>query len=245
MTEEEWLSGDVRAIEAMVDCAEDHGSERKLRLFAVQCCYRIGQVMDDERSRAAVAAAESYADGRCSATHLAARLREAAAVFQALDVIRTSRLRASEPEWQDNLTRSTAAAAASCAANPRMGRTAAERTSGLSAAGSAAHHARNVAAWIGSASAARAMQEGQIRLLRDIFGNPFRPVTFSPEWRTDTAVVLARTMYEARDFGAMPILADALQDAECEDDDILGHCRDTHQVHVRGCWCVDLVLGKE
>jgi hypothetical protein len=49
-------------------------------------------------------------------------------------------------------------------------------------------------------------------------------------------------MYEARDFSAMPILADALQDAGCDNDDILSHCRDTKQVHVRGCWVVDLVL---
>jgi hypothetical protein len=81
-------------------------------------------------------------------------------------------------------------------------------------------------------------------LVRDIFGNPFRPVTFSPEWRTDTTVSLARTMYEAREFGAMPILADALQDAGCDSEDILSHCRDPKQVHVRGCWVVDLVLDK-
>jgi hypothetical protein len=83
-----------------------------------------------------------------------------------------------------------------------------------------------------------------IHLLRDIFGNPFRPVTFSPAWRTDTAVSLARGMYESRDFGAMPILADALQDAGCDNDEVLNHCRDAKQVHVRGCWVVDLVLGK-
>jgi hypothetical protein len=82
------------------------------------------------------------------------------------------------------------------------------------------------------------------RLLRDIFGNPFRPVAFAPEWRTDTVLALARQMYESRDFGAMPILADALQDAGCDSDDILSHCRDANQVHVRGCWVVDLVLGK-
>ena len=85
----------------------------------------------------------------------------------------------------------------------------------------------------------------QADLLRDIFGNPFRPVTFAPVWRTDTAVSLARQMYEARDFAAMPILADALQDAGCDNADILAHCRDPKQVHVRGCWVVDLVLGKE
>jgi|SRR5579883_391650 len=85
----------------------------------------------------------------------------------------------------------------------------------------------------------------QAAILRDIVGNPFRPVTFSPEWRTDTAVTLARQIYESRDFSAMPILADALQDAGCDSDDILSHCRDPKQVHVRGCWVVDLVIGKE
>jgi hypothetical protein len=84
-----------------------------------------------------------------------------------------------------------------------------------------------------------------LALLRDIFGNPFRPVAFDPAWRTDTAVVLARQMYEAREFSAMPILADALQDAGCYNDDVLNHCRDATAQHVRGCWVVDLVLGKE
>jgi hypothetical protein len=80
-------------------------------------------------------------------------------------------------------------------------------------------------------------------LVCDIFGNPFRPVPFSPEWRTDTTLTLARQMYESRDFSAMPILADALQDAGCESAEILDHCRGPGP-HVRGCWCVDLVLGK-
>jgi hypothetical protein len=84
----------------------------------------------------------------------------------------------------------------------------------------------------------------QSQLVREIVGNPFRPVTFSSEWRTDTVLSLARTMYDGRDFSAMPILADALQDAGCEVPDILNHCR-SGGVHVRGCWVVDLVLGKE
>jgi hypothetical protein len=79
--------------------------------------------------------------------------------------------------------------------------------------------------------------------VRDIFGNPFRPLSFDPAWRTDTAVSLARTMYDRREFGAMPILADALQDAGCESEPILAHCRDPHATHVRGCWVCDLVLG--
>ena len=69
--------------------------------------------------------------------------------------------------------------------------------------------------------------------LRDTFGNPFRPVSFSPEWRTDTAVSLARAMYESREFSAMPILADALQDAGCDEPAILDHCRAPGE-HVRG-----------
>jgi hypothetical protein len=81
-------------------------------------------------------------------------------------------------------------------------------------------------------------------LVRDIFGNPFRPIAFDPEWRSDTAVSLAKHIYESRDFAQMPILADALQDAGCDNADILSHCRDPQQLHVRGCWVVDLVLGK-
>jgi hypothetical protein len=89
-----------------------------------------------------------------------------------------------------------------------------------------------------------AEERAQCDLLRDIFGNPFRPMAFDPTWRTDTAVALAKGMYESRDFGAMPILADALQDAGCDNADVLNHCRDEKQPHVRGCWVVDLVLGK-
>ena len=84
----------------------------------------------------------------------------------------------------------------------------------------------------------------QANLLRDIFGNPFRSIDFDPTWRAATAVGLAQTMYDARNFHAMPILADALQDAGCEDATILGHCRDENNLHVRGCWVVDLILGK-
>jgi hypothetical protein len=81
-------------------------------------------------------------------------------------------------------------------------------------------------------------------LFRDIFGNPFRPASFSPAWRTDTALALAHQIYESHDFGAMPILADALQDAGCDSSDILDHCRGSGP-HVRGCWVVDLVLGRQ
>ena len=83
-----------------------------------------------------------------------------------------------------------------------------------------------------------------LALFRDIMPNPFRPVTFNPAWRSSTAVSLAQAMYESRDFAAMPVLADALEEAGCDHPDVLAHCRNPAGVHVRGCWVVDLVLGK-
>ncbi|MBP3961028.1 hypothetical protein J8F10_37890 [Gemmata sp. G18] len=83
----------------------------------------------------------------------------------------------------------------------------------------------------------------QIALLHDIFGNPFHPVSLDPSWLTSTVVALAEGIYQGRTFDRMPILADALQDAGCDNDDILTHCRDVGS-HVRGCWVVDLILGK-
>jgi hypothetical protein len=82
------------------------------------------------------------------------------------------------------------------------------------------------------------------RLVRDIFGNPFRRIAFDPGWRTDNVRALAIGMDEVGTCGLMPVLADALQDAGCDNVDILSHCR-SDGPHVRGCWVVDLVLGKE
>jgi len=83
----------------------------------------------------------------------------------------------------------------------------------------------------------------QAILLRDIFGNPFHPVAFDPAWRTEAVVGLARGAYEDRAFDRLPVLADALEDAGCADAAVLAHCRGPGP-HVRGCWVVDLVLGK-
>lgn len=86
-------------------------------------------------------------------------------------------------------------------------------------------------------------QKYHLRLFHDIFHNPFRPAAFSPAWQTQAAVGIASQMYEARDFANMPVLADALQDAGCDSPEIFDHCRGAGP-HVRGCWVVDLVLGK-
>jgi hypothetical protein len=81
-------------------------------------------------------------------------------------------------------------------------------------------------------------------LLREVIGNPYNRITLNSTWLTSTVVALAMQMYESRDFSAMPILADALQDAGCDTEDVLNHCRDPKATHVLGCWVVDLVLGK-
>ena len=83
--------------------------------------------------------------------------------------------------------------------------------------------------------------------LRDIFGNPFRTVTIDPDWltwRDGTIPKLAHTIYEDHRFDILPILADALQEAGCTNEDIIQHCHSSGP-HVRGCWVVDLLLGKK
>ena len=109
------------------------------------------------------------------------------------------------------------------------------------------------AAWMSAGdpngpSAERAKRVEQVRalccaLIRDIFGNPFRPVPADPRWLTPTVVALADAIYAGRMFDRLPVLADALEEAGCDNADILTHCRGDGP-HVRGCWVVDLVLGK-
>lgn len=80
-------------------------------------------------------------------------------------------------------------------------------------------------------------------LLRELFPNPFVPLAWQPDWLTSTVRDLATHIYSTFEFGAMPILADALQDAGCDDEQILTHCR-ANKLHARGCWVLDAILGK-
>jgi hypothetical protein len=85
------------------------------------------------------------------------------------------------------------------------------------------------------------------RVLREIFGNPFRPVALDPawlQWNGGTVRKMAQAIYDDRAFDRLPILADALEEASCTNRDLLDHCRGGGD-HVRGCWAVDLLLGKE
>ncbi|WP_439622154.1 hypothetical protein [Gemmata sp.] len=78
---------------------------------------------------------------------------------------------------------------------------------------------------------------------RDVVAYPFQRATFDPAWRTSTAVAMAKGFVETADFSGMPILADALQDAGCDDPEVLEHCR-AERPHYRGCWVVERVLGR-
>ncbi len=218
MTEAEWLT--CEDLSQLIKSQRDLGKGRKLRLFAVACCRRVWGHLPAGLARDAVEVAESSADGGAGEAQLgevqrAAREAWAGANLELARVVTTG-MAVSAPE------------------------------AGIAAL-YASTYAPGVAVPAGTSHRKAALateREAQLALFRDIFGNPFRPVTLDPNWLTSTAVALARQMYESRDFSAMPILADALQDAGCDNTDILGHCRGPGP-HVRGCWVVDLVWGKE
>jgi hypothetical protein len=84
-----------------------------------------------------------------------------------------------------------------------------------------------------------------VRVVHDIFGPlPFRGVAVAPGWLTSDVTGLAKVIYDAKAFDRMPVLADALQDAGCTNDELLAHCRARDWEHVRGCWVLDLLLGR-
>jgi hypothetical protein len=107
--------------------------------------------------------------------------------------------------------------------------------------------ARSMTSSSGVIGLARSIRDGEaIALIYCIFGNPFRPVAIDPMWlRWHGSIIqqLAQTIYDERCFADLPILADALEDAGCDHSEILSHCRSPGP-HVRGCWVVDLLLGK-
>ena len=96
----------------------------------------------------------------------------------------------------------------------------------------------------------RAANRQLARVLREVVGNPFTPPRFDPAWRTATVVALARGIFEERAWDRLPILADALLDADCDEEPVLRHLRGTEvgskepPVHVRGCWVIELILGR-
>lgn len=97
--------------------------------------------------------------------------------------------------------------------------------------------------WCKSWSADRVPMGARADLLREVVGNPFLVVTFDPLRRTPEVLALAGGAYDSLDWGGLPALADAAQDAGCEDGELLLHLRGPGP-HCRGCWALDLILGK-
>lgn len=231
MTEAEWLASETP--EPMLKLLEGKASERKLRLFAVACCRAIWDLMDDPRSRNVLDRIQEYVDGLIPPDVMHAAHESAADA--AGDGQRDYHFRNEYPSSAAKYASDTLA----------HGFWDVEHVVGVCAAD--AQWACAVAGVVGGKpdpdpiTTARAIQSG---FARDIFGNPFRPVAADPAWLTSDVVALARGIYEDRAFERLPILADALQDAGCGDEQILAHCRDPQAAHVRGCWIIDLVLGK-
>lgn len=95
-------------------------------------------------------------------------------------------------------------------------------------------------AWVEASAREDFAQE---TMVRDLFGNPFRPIVFDPAWLTPGVVELAQAIYTEQAFDRLPALGDALEAAGCQDAEILKHCR-SENPHIRGCWVVDSLLGK-
>jgi hypothetical protein len=229
MTEAEWLAAtDARPMLAIV---KGRKHERKLRLFAVACCRRVGPPYPDVEAEKALAVAELFADG------LAPKAQRGSAYRSALSGSRFSHYYFSPVAAALSKAAFEAASRASEAAANRVARTGVEHLPEPATTAEIHEHAA-------MRRAERAKERNaQTALLRCLFGNPFRPVATDPAWRTSTVVSLAGGTYANRAFDRMPILADALMDAGCVEEVILGHCRGPGP-HVRGCWVVDAVLGK-
>jgi hypothetical protein len=221
MTEQEWLKATDPWL--MLRYLKGKASERKLRLFAVACCRRSWHLLIDNRSRQAVEVAERYADGEADKEVLADAKAAAQAARIALEPERGPHL-SSAPKWAawEPCTPSVFCWAAILAAD-----NAARRTD---------------------------VEENQERkalcyFLRDIF--PFCPPHWDASWRMPELIALAQSAYDDRllpegtlNPSRLAILADVLEAAGCDNAEILNHCRQPGE-HVRGCWVVDLLLGKE
>jgi hypothetical protein len=225
MNEAEWLACSYPP--SMLESLRGKARERKLRLYACACCRLIWHLLIDERSRVAVQVAELFADGLLSA-------EEARAAFcGACDALRT--VRRPQDRWPESTLRLRRSP------DPQVLFRAA-----FKAAAAAGNGAGDTQTHIRGEEASLVNGFTRSELLRDIFGNPFRPVTIDPAWLTwnnSTVSKFAQFIYDDRAFDRLPLLADALMDAGCTNEDILAHCRSAGE-HVRGCWVLDLLLGK-
>jgi hypothetical protein len=264
VTEAEWLAetdpeqllghlGGERSV------ARHVGGRRKLRLFACACCRRAWHHLADQRSRDALVALEAGA-GDAADTDALRAARQAAG--EAERAVARSGVTAPHSAWAAWMARREAAGAVAGALARRTMRAIFESVrctgSALSWERLSAAHASGTVLVDHTGVTRRAHGDARreaSRLLRDIFGSPFRATpAVDPAWlgwRDGAVSRLARAAYDDRrlpegtlDSARLAVLADALEDAGCTDPVLLGHLRGPGP-HVRGCWAVDLVLGKE
>jgi hypothetical protein len=212
-------------------------TNRRARLFSIACCRNIWHLFEDSCCREAVLVADWFIDGKAHSV----QLREVRRRVQAIGGPRA------DPGDQAALSvvRMWDGANAVWHATAKMPRITAvcgamRRVLANFAWEQAGHCGIEVT--VAQQSASELLAE----FLRDIFGNPFRPVWVHPDsltWNDGTVPKLAQTIYDDRRFDLLPILADALEEAGCDHADVLAHCRGSGS-HVRGCWVVDLLLGK-
>lgn len=228
MTESEWNA--CTELEPMLTFVMGMASERKLRLFACACCRRAWHLMTDARHRRVVEAAERFADDpQCEA--------EFADAIQAVIPLWGNLPEQHEGDAIARYMTSATRHLESATAAPWAASFAAR---GLACQAGAEQDSRWVAAY-------RAEEEMQCRLLRDIIGDPSRPFQFDAAWLSGPgapAVAQARAIYDEDRFADLPLLADTLERAGCHDSAVLDHCRGS-SIHVRGCWVVDALLGRE
>jgi hypothetical protein len=218
-------------------------SDRKLRLFAVACCRDVWDLIDGLEEagiglgRPAVWSAELLADGLADAAEVLRGVDDYVGLIDSGSSPESQLLQGALPALAGPPGEAAARAALHTArARYREAQFRAMRRRGESGRPSDESQDEGYAA-------VRATRVRQASFLRDIFGNPLRPVAFDPSWRTEAVVSLARGVYEEGAWERMAVLADALEDAGCADEDILSHSRAPGH-HVRGCWVIDMVLGK-
>ena len=224
MTEQEWL--ECADPKPMLEFLRGKAVERKLQLFVCAACRRHWPLLEDDRLRNAVESSERYADDTVGHAEFAG---VAAAVWPIVRPL---------PKHAAGYHVAWAAAWSTAPANRYF----AENASAY-LLGDTGGMVRYLLKALGIV-AARQDRLSQAGLLCDIFGNPFRLITVERTWLTPNVVAVAQSIYDERAFERMLNLADALEEAGCTHADILAHCRGPGP-HVRGCWVVDLLLGKE
>jgi hypothetical protein len=227
MDEQQWL--DAADPQRLLAFLEGKASARKLRLFAAACCRRVWHLVDRPALRAAVEAAERFADGQATDSELAAAWE---ATFRGREHDGLS----ADPLANARFWAADAASQAACE---------------LNRADMVADSAAVAVCWESGGTARVALDRGraaQCALLRCLFGcPPHGPAAVDPAWlERDNGVVrkVARSIRECGSFEDLPVLADALEDCGCDDEGLLAHLRDPGP-HARGCHVLDLLGGSD